>query len=114
MGCCIGCCYKCCCHHDQKYLAEGDFGKGKHDKESAVMKLPDGRLLAYMSRGADTGGGTVIFCHGFPGTRMEVQSTQMDAQLERYGMRMITVRGQGRAVGGWRVVFNESLCCVDN
>jgi pimeloyl-ACP methyl ester carboxylesterase len=39
-------------------------------KESKVIKLPDGRRLGYAEFG-DPDGAPAIYCHGFPGSRLE-------------------------------------------
>ena len=66
-------------------------GKGKHDALSNVMELSDGRLLAYISSGSENPtNGTIIFLHGHPGTRMEVQCTSMTEHLVKENMRLIT------------------------
>lgn len=91
MGCMLGCCYKTCCHKQQQYLTRDDLGKGKNDNQTDLLELPSGRIIAYVARGPTSPiNGTVIFLHGHPGTRLEVQCSIMDEHLERESMRLIT------------------------
>jgi pimeloyl-ACP methyl ester carboxylesterase len=53
------------------------------------VRLPDGRRLAYEDAGP-AAGVPVVFCHGFPGCGRQRQVFVGDAELRRYGVRMIT------------------------
>jgi pimeloyl-ACP methyl ester carboxylesterase len=48
--------------------------------------LPDGRRLAYAEWGS-TGGTPVLYCHGFPGSRLEARLA--DVVSQRLGIRLI-------------------------
>ncbi len=52
------------------------------DRESNVVELPDGRRLAYAEYG-DPEGDPVLYCHGFPGSRLEARLFDNPAQAHR-------------------------------
>jgi pimeloyl-ACP methyl ester carboxylesterase len=56
------------------------------NQEANFVKLPDGRCLAYAEFG-DPNGLPVIYCHGFPGSRLE--AGLFDTAAVRHGLRVI-------------------------
>ncbi|MBC7778510.1 MAG: alpha/beta fold hydrolase, partial [Proteobacteria bacterium] len=55
-------------------------------REFDTVRLPDGRRLTYAQYG-DPAGVPVLYCHGFPGSRLEARQT--DAVARRLGVRVI-------------------------
>lgn len=55
-------------------------------RSSAHLQLPDGRRLAYAEYG-DPQGAPLIYCHGFPGSRLEARLFESSAR--RHGLRVI-------------------------
>jgi pimeloyl-ACP methyl ester carboxylesterase len=76
-------------------------------RERLCIALPDGRRVGYAEYG-DTSGSPVLFCHGFPGTRLEARHA--DAFGAALGLRLLAVDRPGigftdpvpmDAVGDW-------------
>lgn len=57
-----------------------------------LMTLPDGRTLAYTELG-DPGGEVVMYFHGAPGSRFELQ--QLDDEFRSHGVRLVTADRPG-------------------
>jgi pimeloyl-ACP methyl ester carboxylesterase len=60
--------------------------------ENKLLALPDGRALGYCEYG-DPQGVSIIYCHGFPGSRLEAAITQPVAR--RLGLRIISADRPG-------------------
>jgi pimeloyl-ACP methyl ester carboxylesterase len=63
-----------------------DANRKSMNREVNFIKLPDGRRLAYAEYG-DPQGMPAIYCHGFPGTRLEARLFDMPAR--RFKLRVI-------------------------
>ena len=59
---------------------------------SAILNLPDGRMLGYAQYGLQTGR-PVLYLHGLPGSRMEAAS--WDAMAAKVGLRIIATDRPG-------------------
>jgi pimeloyl-ACP methyl ester carboxylesterase len=64
-------------------------------QEAKMITLPDGRQLAYAEYG-DSGGMPAIYCHGFPGSRLEAYL--FDEPARQYKLRVIAPERNGL---GW-------------
>jgi len=61
-------------------------------KETQFFELPDRRTLCYAEYGDDKGF-PILYCHGFPASRLEAQLA--DAEARRQGVRVIAVDRPG-------------------
>ncbi|MCU7845112.1 MAG: alpha/beta hydrolase [Candidatus Thiodiazotropha sp. (ex Monitilora ramsayi)] len=61
-------------------------------QEAQFVKLPDGRRLAYADYGSPDGT-PVIYCHGFPGSRLE--AALFEAPARQYNLRVIAPERSG-------------------
>ncbi|MES9971653.1 MAG: alpha/beta hydrolase [Candidatus Thiodiazotropha sp.] len=62
------------------------------NRETNLVKLPDGRQLAYAEYG-DPEGMPTIYCHGFPGTRLEARLFDLPAR--QFKLRVIAADRNG-------------------
>lgn len=58
----------------------------------SLLTLPDGRRLAYAEFG-DAGGRPLVYCHGFPGSRLEASFA--DTVAARAGLRLVSIDRPG-------------------
>jgi pimeloyl-ACP methyl ester carboxylesterase len=76
---------------------KGDFRQQTVD--SHQIRLPDGRRLAYVELGRPDGG-VVVYCHGWPGSRLE--ATLFVETAENRGVRLLSVDRPGMGLSDFQ------------
>ncbi|MEW8028256.1 MAG: alpha/beta hydrolase [Candidatus Thiodiazotropha sp.] len=84
--------------------------------ETNLVKLPDGRHLAYAEYG-DPKGAPTIYCHGFPGSRLEARLFDLPAR--QHAMRVIAPDRNGLGLsdpkpGRWLIDWAEDVEALAN
>lgn len=84
--------------------------------EEQIIHLPDGRMLGYAEYGASDGK-PLIYCHGWPSSRIEARARGADALGKRFHLRIIAIDRPGYGLSTFKprrrfLDWPNDVCCL--